>query len=54
MPGMSGIEVLKQARDRNLPVAILVLTMHEEERLVIETLKAGPWATSPREPPTAS
>ncbi len=41
MPGMSGIEVLQQARERNLPVAILVLTMHEEERLVIETLKAG-------------
>lgn len=41
MPGMSGIEVLQQAREQNLPVAILVLTMHEEERLVIETLKAG-------------
>ncbi len=41
MPGMSGIEVLQQAREQNLPVTILVLTMHEEERLVIETLKAG-------------
>lgn len=41
MPGLSGIDVLRHVREQNLPVAVLMLTMHEEERLVIETLKAG-------------
>lgn len=41
MPGLGGIDVIRQVRARSLPVAILVLTMHEDEGYLREALKAG-------------
>jgi DNA-binding NarL/FixJ family response regulator len=41
MPGMSGIEVTRWIRSRQLPVGILVLTAYDEEPYVQAVLKAG-------------
>ncbi|MBI2850858.1 MAG: response regulator transcription factor [Chloroflexi bacterium] len=41
MPGPSGIEVIRKLKAEGLPVAILVLTMHEDEAYFRETLSAG-------------
>ena len=41
MPGVGGIQVIREIRGRKLPVIILVLTMHEDEGYLREALKAG-------------
>ncbi|MCX7780535.1 MAG: response regulator transcription factor [Negativicutes bacterium] len=41
MPGIDGIEAIKEIRRRNLPCRILVLTMHDEEEYVREIMLAG-------------
>jgi two-component system, NarL family, invasion response regulator UvrY len=41
MPGMSGIEVLKQLRIERPKLPVLVLSMHPEEQYAIRVLRAG-------------
>lgn len=41
MPGMNGFESAKEIKRRNLPVEIVFLTMHKDERMLIEALDAG-------------
>ncbi len=41
MPGLSGIEVIRRIKAQSIPVAILVLTMHEDEGYFRETLSSG-------------
>ena len=41
MPRVGGIDVVRTIKAKNLPVAILILTMHEDEGYLRETLKAG-------------
>ena len=41
MPGPGGIDVIRRVKAAELPVAILVLTMHEDEGYFREALKAG-------------
>ena len=41
MPGESGIEVARNLKERFPAIAVLFLTMHEDESLLQEALKAG-------------
>ena len=41
MPDVDGIEVTRQIRERHPGVGVLVLTMHDEEPLVVAILEAG-------------
>ncbi len=41
MPGMSGVECIKEIRHRGLACRILVLTMYDEEEYVKEVMRAG-------------
>ena len=41
LPGMSGLDVLKELKQRRCKVAVLFLTVHPEKRYAIRTLKAG-------------
>lgn len=41
MPGISGIEVLKDLQDAKQRRAILILSMHPEEQYAVRALKAG-------------
>jgi DNA-binding NarL/FixJ family response regulator len=41
MPGMSGLEVIRQVRDRALPTQVVVLSMHADAAYVREALRAG-------------
>ena len=41
MPDMGGIDVARLIKAKNLPVSILILTMHEDEGYLREALKAG-------------
>ena len=41
MPGMGGVECLKEIRHRGLVCKILVLTMYDEEEYVKEVMRAG-------------
>jgi len=43
LPGMSGIECLKQLKkiEPPLPMQVVMLTQHDEDELVFESLKAG-------------
>ena len=41
MPGPGGINVIRTIRTKHLPVAILILTMYEDEGYFREALKAG-------------
>ncbi len=41
MPGPGGIEVIRTLKAQGLPVAILVLTMHEDEGYFRKALKSG-------------
>ena len=41
MPGLSGIDVIRKLKAEGVPVAILVLTMHEDEGYFRETLSSG-------------
>lgn len=48
MPGSSGVAVIHAIKAKELPVAILVLTMHEDGGFVVETLKAGAMGYIPK------
>ena len=41
MPGMGGIDVVRALKAKSVTVAILILTMHEDEGYLREALKAG-------------
>ncbi len=41
MPGMGGIEATQRLKERHPKVAVLALTMHEEESYVFRLLRAG-------------
>lgn len=41
MPRLGGIDAIRRIKAKNLPVAILILTMHEDEGYLRETLKVG-------------
>jgi DNA-binding NarL/FixJ family response regulator len=41
MPGMGGLEATRQIVEMGLPVKVLVLTSHEEERSLLAVLEAG-------------
>lgn len=41
MPGLGGLEVVRQARDRSPLTRIIVLSMHANEAYVLEALKNG-------------
>ena len=41
MPGRSGLEVLKEIKQRKPKMAILVLSVHSEEQYAVRVLKAG-------------
>jgi two-component system, NarL family, response regulator NreC len=41
MPGIGGMEALRRIRARSPDVKVLVLTVHEDENLALEALKAG-------------
>lgn len=41
MPGRSGIELIRQIRQEAPKLAVLVLTMHEEEQYAVRSIRAG-------------
>lgn len=41
MPGLSGIEIVRRVREAALPVAMLILTMYEDEDVFTEAMSAG-------------
>lgn len=41
MPGMSGVDCLKEIRSRNLSCRVLVLTMYDDEEYIKEVMRAG-------------
>lgn len=41
MPGLSGLDALKQIKTENPKVPVLILTMHPEEQYALRALKAG-------------
>jgi DNA-binding NarL/FixJ family response regulator len=41
MPGLSGIEIVRRVRESALPVAMLILTMYEDEDVFTEAMSAG-------------
>jgi len=41
MPGMSGVEILKEIKKIKPKLPVLVLTVHSEEQFGLRTLKAG-------------
>ncbi len=41
MPGMSGMEVLKELKKRGHPAAVLILSLHPEDRYAIRLLRTG-------------
>lgn len=41
MPGLSGVELIKRIKQGERPLAVLVLSMHNEGQLVSRALKAG-------------
>lgn len=43
MPGRSGIDVVKQVRETNPKLPVLILSMHPEMHYAVRALKAGAW-----------
>lgn len=41
LPGKSGIEILYEIRQRNLPVKVVVLTMYDDEEKALQAMRAG-------------
>lgn len=41
MPGLTGIEVVKKIREENLPIKTLVLSMHDSEEYVLQSVQVG-------------
>ena len=41
MPGLNGLEIARKVVNARLPVALIILTMHKEQRLFDEAIAAG-------------
>jgi DNA-binding NarL/FixJ family response regulator len=41
MPGRSGVELIRQIKDKAPKLPILILTMHEEEQYAVRAIRAG-------------
>jgi DNA-binding NarL/FixJ family response regulator len=41
MPGRNGLEVLKQLKDENTKIPVLMFSLHPEEQIAIRALKSG-------------
>ena len=41
MPGMNGVDVLKRIREAGLDVAVIMMTAHGSEELVVECMTSG-------------
>jgi two-component system, NarL family, invasion response regulator UvrY len=41
MPGHNGLDVLKDIKERNLAIPVLLLSMHSEDQFAIRSLRAG-------------
>ena len=41
MPGLTGIEVVRKIREENLPLKTLVLSMHDSEEYVLQSVEVG-------------
>jgi two-component system, NarL family, response regulator NreC len=41
MPGLSGLEVARQIRQRGLPTQVIILSMHAKEAYILEALQNG-------------
>ncbi len=41
LPGMSGLEILKNLKIRNIVTPVLILSMHPEEQYALRALKSG-------------
>ena len=41
MPGMSGLDVLRNIKERNLQIRVLILTVHPQEQYAIHAFKMG-------------
>jgi DNA-binding NarL/FixJ family response regulator len=41
MPGMSGLDVLRNIKERNLQTRVLILTVHPQEQYAIQAFKLG-------------
>jgi len=41
MPGRSGVDLIRQIRSEAPKLAILILTMHEEEQYAVRAIRAG-------------
>lgn len=41
MPGTNGIDLIKRIKENNSSIAVLVLSMHQEDQFAVRALKAG-------------
>src|ERR1044072_847825 len=41
MPGRSGVDLIRQIRSEAPKLAVLILTMHEEEQYAVRAIRAG-------------
>ena len=41
MPGKSGLDLLKELKDMNTKIKVLILSMHPEDRFAVRALKTG-------------
>jgi DNA-binding NarL/FixJ family response regulator len=41
MPGRSGVDLIRQIKDESPKLAVLILTMHEEEQYAVRAIRAG-------------
>ena len=41
MPGLTGLQATREIREKAPDVAVLILSMHDEDRYLFEALKAG-------------
>jgi len=41
LPGMSGLEILKNLKNRNIVTPVLILSMHPEEQYALRALRSG-------------